>query len=76
MLFFANIQKWNEPLFELLQFGGIFFVCIGQLFESAGTIDEITRIYTHFIYGVGGGIGSFRVEVDIGDQRCRIASGN
>ena len=34
MLFFANIQKWNEPLFELLQFGGIFFVCIGKLFEK------------------------------------------
>ena len=61
---------------SFLQLGGIFFVYIGQLFESAGTIDEITRIYTHFIYGVGGGIGSFRVEVDIGDQRCRIASGN
>ena len=56
-----------------MQFGGIFFIGIIDVFEGTCAINEITGVDTYLFDDAGGYIGDMWIEVYIGNQRSMVS---
>ena len=69
MVLTANLQQRQQPLLNLLQFGGILLVGIFQLLERTGRVGIVAGVDAHLLHIMSRHLGHSRIEVDIGHKR-------
>lgn len=71
----AHFQKRGERLVDAVKLGGIFGIGVFELAEGASRVNEIARIYAHFIRHFSGCKSCARIEMNIGRQavHCILA---
>ena len=72
-VFPADGKERNKAVAYLLDFGGILLVGVSQLVECLEAVDIVTGIDAHLFDCRGCHVGCTRVEMDVGNQRRRVA---
>ena len=73
MVLFADIEKRNQTLAYVVEFGPILLVGIVVVCECLGPVGEVARVDAYLFYVAGSDFGCLRIEMNIGDKRCRVA---
>ena len=73
-IFTTDVQEGYEPVFDLLQFGGIFLVGILQILELPRCIDIVAGVDAHFLTIARRDVGHGGVEVHVGHEGHVTAS--
>ena len=76
MVFFTDIDEWNESILNLLQLLRILFVSIFKLFECSSWVHIITWIDAYFLCIECCYVCNIRIEMNVCTQRCVVASGS
>ena len=71
-IFFANLHQWREPRADAVDLFLVFGVCIFNKVELF-FIDIVPGIDPHLFNNAGRNLGGIWSEMDIRNQRCRIA---
>ena len=71
----ADIDERNKPVFNLLQFPGIFLVRVLQLLERPCRIHIVAWIDADLLCIEGSHVSYVRIEVDVSTERCHVAVG-